>query len=110
MKKIIPNYKEDIKVPIKLNKEISLKYDTNSAKSLYGFTKLASEELIKEYAYSNNLKYIINRFGVIAGPWQFGKVDQGFMSLWVWRHLSKLKLKLIGFGGSGHQIRDVLHR
>ena len=27
------------------------------------------------------MKYIINRFGVIAGPWQFGKQDQGFVSL-----------------------------
>ena len=25
------------------------------------------------------MKYIINRFGVIAGPWQFGKQDQGFV-------------------------------
>jgi CDP-paratose 2-epimerase len=36
-------------------------------------TKLSSENLIKEFSYSNNIKYIINRFGVIAGPWQFGK-------------------------------------
>ena len=28
-------------------------------KSIYGFTKFSSEELIKEYAYSNNIKYII---------------------------------------------------
>ena len=39
--------------------------------------------LIKEYSYMHNIKYIINRFGVISGPWQFGKVDQGFASLWL---------------------------
>ena len=55
------------------------------------------------------LKYIINRFGVIAGPWQFGKQDQGFVSLWIARHLFKKKLSYIGFGGYGHQVRDVIH-
>ena len=55
------------------------------------------------------MKYIINRFGVIAGPWQFGKQDQGFVSLWVAKHLFKRKLAYIGFGGLGHQVRDVIH-
>ncbi len=55
------------------------------------------------------IKYIINRFGVISGPGQFGKQDQGFVSLWVWRHLNKKKLSYIGFGGKGSQERDVIH-
>ena len=55
------------------------------------------------------MKYLINRFGVIAGPWQFGKQDQGFVSLWVSKHLYKKKLSYIGFGGRGHQVRDILH-
>jgi CDP-paratose 2-epimerase len=38
-----------------------------------------------------------------------GKVDQGFVSLWTWKHLNKLPLKYIGFGGNGHQVRDILH-
>lgn len=109
IKKILPKFSKIISKKINSNFEINLSQDTKEAKSLYGFTKIASEDLIKEYAYSNNLKYLINRFGVIAGPWQFGKVDQGFMSLWVWRHLSKINLKYIGFGGFGNQIRDVLH-
>ena len=65
--------------------------------------------LIDEFAYQFNLKYIINRCGVISGPLQFGKQDQGFVSLWVWKHLNKLKLNYIGYGGYGHQLRDVLH-
>jgi|TARA_B110000444_G_scaffold230293_1_gene237405 CDP-paratose 2-epimerase len=84
-------------------------FETNLPKSLYGFSKLSSEHLIKEFSYSDNIKYIINRFGVIAGPWQFGKQDQGFMSLWVARHLFQNKLSYIGFGGHGNQIRDVIH-
>ena len=58
--------------------------------------------------YQNKLKYIINRFGVISGPWQFGKQDQGFVSMWVANHLFK-KLSYVGFGGYGHQVKDILH-
>ena len=76
---------------------------------MYGFTKLESEKLIKEMFYQSKLKYIINRFGVISGPWQFGKQDQGFVSLWVANHLFNKKLSYIGFGGYGHQVRDILH-
>ena len=39
--------------------------------------------------YKTKLKFIINRFGVIAGPWQFGKQDQGFVPLWVAKHIFK---------------------
>ena len=88
---------------------INENFDTSSPKSLYGFSKLASEDLIKEFYYSNNIKFIINRFGVISGPWQFGKQDQGFVSLWLERHLNKKKLNYIGFGGDGKQSRDIIH-
>ena len=94
-------------------KKYNFKIDENFSKespiSLYGFTKLSSERLIQEYFYSNNLKYIINRFGVVSGPWQFGKQDQGFISLWLWRHLNKKKLSYVGFDGLGNQVRDVIH-
>ena len=59
--------------------------------------------------FNTNLKYLINRFGVIAGPWQFGKQDQGFVSLWIAKHILKKKLSYIGFGGKGYQVRDVIH-
>ena len=65
--------------------------------------------MIKEYSYLFKVKYIINRLGVISGPWQFGKQEQGFVSLWIWNHLVKRKLKYIGFGGKGYQVRDVIH-
>jgi len=95
--------------PIKIKTKINENFETSSASSLYGFTKLSSEKLIQEIFYKSNLKYIINRFGVIAGPWQFGKQDQGFVPLWVAKHLFKKKLSYIGFGGKGHQVRDVIH-
>jgi len=100
-----------------LNKRINLskkyiideKFSTLSPISFYGFTKLASEMLIKEYSNFYGLKYIINRPGVIAGPWQFGKVEQGFISLWIWRYLNKIELSYNGYGGNGYQVRDILH-
>ena len=95
--------------PINKFKKIKEDFPTNEPSSLYGFTKLSSEKLIKEFFYKTNLKYIINRFGVIAGPWQFGKQDQGFVPLWVAKHFFNKKLNYIGFGGKGFQIRDVIH-
>jgi CDP-paratose 2-epimerase len=55
------------------------------------------------------LSTIINRCGVLAGPWQMGKVDQGFFVLWAARHLYGGVLAYSGFGGAGYQVRDVLH-
>jgi CDP-paratose 2-epimerase len=101
--------KKIIKNKILPKKVIRLNFDTSSPKSLYGFAKNASEELIKEFSYAFGLEYLINRCGVIAGPWQFGKVDQGFVSHWVWCHIFKKKLNYIGFGGYGNQVRDILH-
>lgn len=78
-------------------------------RSLYGASKLSSELLIEEYQEFYNLNAIINRCGVIAGPRQMGKVDQGFMVLWVAKHYWKGTLNYIGFEGMGKQVRDVLH-
>ena len=101
--------KKTLRKNVKINKKINENFDTLKPKSLYGFTKLASELLIEEFSYAFGLKYIINRCGVISGPMQFGKQDQGFVSLWVWKHILNKNLKYIGFGGHGNQVRDVLH-
>ena len=101
--------KTNLSKPLRIKYKINENFATSSVSSLYGFTKLASEKLIQEMFYKTNLKFIINRFGVIAGPWQFGKQDQGFVPLWVAKHFLKKKLSYIGFGGKGHQVRDILH-
>lgn len=88
---------------------ISADFSTSGARSLYGTTKLASELLIEEYAAGFGMKTIVNRCGVITGPWQMGKVDQGFFVLWSARHVYGGSLAYTGFGGHGHQVRDVLH-
>ena len=105
----------DFKNKITLNKKIKSNFLVNEktpvvgAKSIYGFTKLASENLIEEFSYAFGIKYIINRCGVISGPLQFGKQDQGFLSLWIWKHINKHKLNYMGYNGTGNQIRDILH-
>jgi CDP-paratose 2-epimerase len=84
-------------------------FPLDGPRSLYGATKLGSELLIQEYGAMYGLRYIINRCGVLAGPWQMGKVDQGVFALWLARHYFRRELSYIGWGGQGKQVRDVLH-
>jgi CDP-paratose 2-epimerase len=88
---------------------ISEAFPLEGARSLYGATKLASELLIEEYRAIYGLRTIVNRCGVLTGPWQMGKVEQGVFSLWVLSHFFKRPLKYVGFGGTGKQVRDFLH-
>ena len=78
-------------------------------RSLYGATKLSSEFLIQEFNKFYNIRTVINRCGVLTGPWQMGKVDQGVIVLWVARHFWNVELGYFGFGGKGKQVRDILH-
>lgn len=84
-------------------------FPLEGARSLYGATKLASELLIAEYRAMYGLRAVVNRCGVLAGPWQMGKVDQGVAVLWAARHVLGGTLDYIGFGGTGKQVRDLLH-
>ncbi len=88
---------------------ISTNFPLDGFRSLYGTTKLASELLLLEYAELYGLRVIINRCGVLSGPWQMGRIDQGFVSLWAAMHKFGGQLKYMGFGGNGYQVRDVLH-
>jgi CDP-paratose 2-epimerase len=79
------------------------------ARTLYGATKLAAELLLTEYADAFGVPATIDRCGVIAGPWQMGKVDQGVFTHWLLAHYQRRPLTYIGYGGTGKQVRDVLH-
>lgn len=91
------------------SKGISEAFPLDKARSLYGTTKLSSELIIEEFREFFNVDYVINRCGVVAGPYQMGKVDQGVITLWIARHFWKKNLSYIGYGGTGKQVRDVLH-
>jgi CDP-paratose 2-epimerase len=88
---------------------ITTDFPLRGHRSLYGATKLASELLIEEYRAIYGMRAVINRCGVISGPWQMGKVDQGVIVLWAARHVFGGTLNYTGFGGEGFQVRDVLH-
>ena len=88
---------------------VSELFPLEGARSFYGASKLSAELLVKEYSYQWGMPALINRCGVLAGPWQMGKADQGVVALWVARHYFNRPLKYIGFGGHGKQVRDLLH-
>lgn len=87
---------------------ISEAFSTASPVSLYGATKLASEILALEYAAAFGFPVWIDRCGVIAGPGQFGRIDQGIFSYWIYQWLLGRPLSYIGFGGRGLQVRDFM--
>jgi len=88
---------------------ISEEFPIAGARTLYGTTKLAAELLIEEYRAGFGVPAVVDRCGVIAGPWQMGKVDQGVFTHWMLAHQFRNPLKYIGFGGGGKQVRDLLH-
>ena len=88
---------------------ISEEFPLEGARTLYGATKLAAEILIEEYREGFGVPAVVDRCGVIAGPWQMGKVDQGVFTHWMLAHHFRNPLSYIGFGGHGKQVRDLLH-
>jgi len=84
-------------------------FSTEPPLSLYGATKLASEQLALEYGETFGFEVWVNRCGVLAGAGQFGRGDQGIFSYWIHRWARRAPLAYIGFGGLGHQVRDCLH-
>lgn len=84
-------------------------FPVSGFRSLYGATKLAAEMLVEEYVATYRTRAIVNRCGVIAGPHQMGRVDQGVFALWFARHYFQQPLAYVGYNGQGKQVRDYLH-
>lgn len=84
-------------------------FPLTGTRTLYGATKLSAELLIEEYRAAYGLRAVIDRCGVIAGPWQMGKVDQGVFTYWMLAHRLRRPLRYIGYSGTGKQVRDLLH-
>ena len=90
-------------------KGINEDFSTEPPLSLYGSSKLMCENLVQEYCLFNKIPFVINRCGLVAGRGQLYKGDQGIISYWINLWKKKKKLKYIGFGGKGYQVRDCLH-
>jgi CDP-paratose 2-epimerase len=84
-------------------------FSTAAPISLYGASKLASELIALEYGQTFGFPVWINRCGVLAGAGQFGRADQGIFSFWINSYLNRKNLRYTGFGGTGCQVRDLLH-
>ena len=88
---------------------IAENFSVSAPVSLYGATKLASETLAVEYGAAFDFPVWIDRCGVLAGSGQFGTAEQGIFSYWLHAHRRQQKLRYLGFGGHGWQVRDALH-
>ena len=65
-------------------------FPLEGARTLYGTTKLAAELLVARVrATPSACATVIDRCGVIAGPWQMGKVDQGVFTHWLLSHYTR---------------------
>jgi CDP-paratose 2-epimerase len=70
-----------------------------------GATKLAAEHLIEDYIDGYGVRCVINRVGAIAGP----GIGIGVFARWMLAHYRREPLAYTGFGGSGKQVRDLIH-
>jgi CDP-paratose 2-epimerase len=99
----------DQDIPGLSSEGVSELFPLEGPRTLYGATKLGAELLVAEYATNFGIRTVVDRCGVIAGPWQMGKVDQGVFTYWVLGHYFRRDLRYIGYGGLGKQVRDLLH-
>lgn len=94
-------------VPGASSDTIAEHFPLDGARTLYGMAKLAAERLIEEYREAYGLRAVINRCGLITGPWQMGNADQGVFTHWMLaHHYFGRELRYIGYGGK--QERDLL--
>lgn len=74
--------------------------------SIYGISKITADLLIQEWADAYKIPAIINRFSCLAGPNQWGKSEQGWVT---WFAIAnELQLPLTFYGYKGKQVRDCL--
>lgn len=74
--------------------------------SIYGVSKIMADLMIQEYSDAFKIPAICNRFSCLAGPYQWGKAEQGWVA---WFGIANyLKLPICIYGYDGLQVRDFL--
>lgn len=74
--------------------------------SIYGASKIAADLLVQEWSDAFKIPAICNRFSCLAGPNQWGKAEQGWVT---WFAIAnELELPIDIFGYDGNQVRDCL--
>lgn len=100
---------EDQVIPGASRAGVSERFPMEGPRSLYGMTKRAAELMVEEYGDAYRLRCIVNRCGLLTGPWQMARSDQGVVALWLAAHVFRRGLSYVGFNGTGKQVRDFLH-
>jgi CDP-paratose 2-epimerase len=75
-------------------------------KSIYGASKASADIFVREWSEAFGVPAIVNRFSCLAGPYQWGKPEQGWITWWM--IAAMLDLPIQYFGWNGKQVRDVL--
>jgi CDP-paratose 2-epimerase len=73
--------------------------------SPYGCSKGAADQYVHDYSRMFALPTVVFRMSCIAGPWQSGNEDQGWVAHFVY---SALEGRPITIYGDGRQVRDIL--
>lgn len=74
--------------------------------TIYGVSKICADLLCQEWAGAYGVRTIVNRFSCLAGEWQFGTAEQGWVAWLAAAALFDLPVTWIGW--KGKQVRDVL--
>ena len=75
-------------------------------KSPYACSKGAADQYFLDYCKVYGLKTVVLRLSCIYGKYQWGTVDQGWIS---WFIKKTLKNEIIKIFGNGKQVRDILY-
>ena len=75
--------------------------------SPYGCSKGASDQYVRDYSRTYNLKTVVFRMSCIYGPNQWGTEDQGWIS-WFIKKSQRKNNQSINIFGNGKQVRDIL--
>jgi CDP-paratose 2-epimerase len=73
--------------------------------SPYGCSKGAADQYVRDYARIYQLPSVVFRMSCIAGPFQFGNEDQGWVAHFLYSALQGNRVMIYG---DGRQVRDVL--
>lgn len=74
--------------------------------SIYGASKIAADLLVQEWSDAYSIPAICNRFSCLAGPNQWGKAEQGWVTWFAIANELGLPIEIYGF--DGYQVRDCL--
>lgn len=74
--------------------------------SIYGVSKIAADLLVQEWSDAFKINSIVNRFSCLAGPKQWGKAEQGWVTWFAIANELGLPIEIFGFNGM--QVRDCL--